>query len=70
MRENAGKTKDQSKEYGLQALRSGSNTHLWREGVSAEKRRDMGGWATPSVEQGYLRRRLKEQMSFSKFFGF
>ena len=64
------KDKDEQKEYGLQSMRSGGDTHLWNKGVSAEERRDIGGWATPSVERSYLRKRLKDSLKFSKFYDF
>ena len=55
-----------AKELGTQSLRSGGDTYLHAMGVSAEERRDVGQWATPLVERGYLRRTLKEKLSFMR----
>ena len=49
-----------ARELGTQSLRSGGDTYLHAMGVSAEERRDVGQWATPLVERGYLRRTLKD----------
>jgi hypothetical protein len=50
-------------EYGTQSARSGGDTHLWRQGVSAERRRLVGLWKTPSVELGYLRTSLMDDFN-------
>jgi hypothetical protein len=58
-----GMSKQQAKAYGTQSLRSGGDTHLWRCGIPAEIRRELGRWATPSVEYGYLRLGVSERLA-------
>ena len=52
------------KELGTQSLRAGGDTHLHACGMTAEQRRDVGQWATPLVERGYLRRTLRAKLLF------
>ena len=70
LRQCCSKSEAQIKEYGLQSMRAGGDTLLWRKGVDAETRRDIGGWATSSVERGYLRKRLSDSLKFTKFYKF
>ena len=53
-------------EIGTQSLRSGGDTWLHAQGMTAEERRDVGQWATPLVERGYLRRTLTERLAFMR----
>ena len=64
-----GVPKDQLKLYGTQSMRSGGNTLLWRKGIPAEIRREIGRWATPSVERGYLRIDIRERLNLVKELG-
>ena len=52
-----------------QSLRSGGDTFLHAQGLTAEERRDVGQWATPLVERGYLRRTLREKLTFMRAAG-
>lgn len=54
------------KELGTQSLRAGGDTWLHAQGMTAEQRRDIGQWATPLVERGYLRRTLKDKLAFMR----
>ena len=54
------------KEIGTQSLRSGGDTWLHAQGLTAEERRDVGQWATPLVGRGYLRRTLTERLAFMR----
>ena len=48
-RECCGFSKAACKELGTQSLRSGGDTFLHAQGLTAEERRDVGQWATPFV---------------------
>ena len=68
-RECCGFSKAACKELGTQSLRSGGDTFLHAQGLTAEERRDVGQWATPLVERGYLRRTLREKLAFMRAAG-
>jgi hypothetical protein len=55
MRDCCGMSKEDSLLYGTQSMRSGGDTHLFNLGFGSEFRCDIGSWATPNVERGYLR---------------
>ena len=59
-----------AEELGTQSLRAGGDTFLHACGLTAEQRRDVGQWATPLVERGYLRRTLREKLVFMRASGF
>ena len=51
--------------FGVQSLRRGGDTFLWKNGVPQEIRQAIGGWKTPSVELRYLETLIAEQKAFS-----
>ena len=55
--------------FGTQSARAGGDTALHGAGASAELRRDIGQWATPLVERGYLRLRIRARLQFMQTFG-
>ena len=65
LRQLRGYTKKQADTFGMQALRRGGDTHLWKCKVPQEIRMAMGGWKTPSVELEYLETSMEEQRAFS-----
>ena len=54
LRECCGLKKAEAALFGMQSLRRGGNTALWRKGASQDQRLAMGAWKTPEVEEGYL----------------
>jgi hypothetical protein len=55
--------------FATQSARAGGDTALHAAGASAELRRDIGQWATPLIERGYLRLRIRARLQFMKTFG-
>ena len=55
--------------YGTQSARSGGDTHLFDNGVEAEQRMEIGSWATPIVERGYLRIRIQQKLEMVRAVG-
>ena len=55
--------------YGTQSARSGGDTHLFDNGVSSDLRMEIGEWATPLVERGYLRIRVQKKLELMRTVG-
>jgi hypothetical protein len=58
-----------TREFGMHSLRSGGDTHLFKQGFSQEMRMDIGVWATNLVERGYLRQKIAEKLDMCKACG-
>ena len=67
--EGIGIPADIVKEFGTHSARARGDTALFKAGANAELRRDIGRWATPLVERGYLRLQCRARVSFMKTFG-
>ena len=48
--------------FGTQSARSGGDTWLFNNGVPADLRMEIGEWATPTVERGYLRIKIQQKL--------
>ena len=57
------------REFGLHSLRSGGDTHLYNIGLPASVRMEIGQWATPTVERGYLRTRIENTLQLIRAAG-
>ena len=55
--------------YGTQSARSGGDTHLFDNGLSADQRMEIGEWATPLGERGYLRIRVQQKLKMMRVVG-
>jgi hypothetical protein len=55
--------------FATQSARAGGDTALHAAGASVELRRDIGQWATPLIERGYLRLRIRARLQFMQTFG-
>jgi hypothetical protein len=62
LRQCCGYSQADAKEFGMQSMRSGGNTHLFHEGLTQEQRMGLGSWMTPRVEMGYLRQLMSRKM--------
>jgi hypothetical protein len=55
-------SKEAAATFGTQSARSGGDTWLFNNGVPADLRMEIGEWATPTVERGYLRIRIQQKL--------
>ena len=55
--------------YGTQSARSGGDTHLFNNGIPADQRMEIGEWATPLVERGYLRIKVQKKLELMRAVG-
>ena len=59
-----GLSKAQAKLFGLQSMRRGGNTFLFKTGASKERRLRKGFWKTPAMDAEYIQELLEDQLQF------
>lgn len=62
-------SKRAARTFGTQSARSGGDTWLFDNNLPADIRMEIGEWATPSVERGYLRVKIAQQLEMVKAVG-